>query len=58
MTETEMKTKLEHAEEQTHLWRVEAYDYAHQIARLRSQVARLEAELNLAQAKLALAGAR
>lgn len=58
MTETELKAKLEHAEEQTHLWRLEAYDYAHQIARLRSQVARLEAELNLAQAKLVVAGAK
>lgn len=58
MTETEIKAKLERAEEQTHQWRCEAYDYAHQIARLRSQVARLEAELNLAQAKLALAGAK
>ena len=58
MTETEIKAKLERAEQETHNWRLEAYDYAHQIARLRIRIAYLEAELNFAQAKLARAGAK
>lgn len=58
MTETELKAKLEHAEEQTHLWRLEAYDYAHKIVAQRSRIAHLEAELKLAQAKLVVAGAK
>lgn len=58
MTETEIKAKLERAEQETHNWRLEAYDYAHKIVAQRSRIAHLEAELKLAQAKLALAGAK
>lgn len=55
MTETEMKAKLEHAEEQAHLLRLEVYDYAHRVVAQRNRITRLEAELHLAQAKLAVA---